>query len=393
MPPEDFFNEDWEEPSRTQDTAVTRPADDTSASDRPRPPRREDGGGGGRGGRRPPRMPRPGAQPQWTRLAVLGGGILLVLVIGYLVVGSLFGGGGNATARYFKSLEPALTDSQKASAGLQAVFDARPMSVAEFRKRLQAPISNAEHAYQLAAGLKPPRAIAAYTPFLVEALRLRLLGLKCVSSNAAAAFDSHGVEQAGSKLTGCMQLLLSSDQLYLNSFYTQAVNTHPGVQVPTSRFLPFNYTRLVLSKGMGQTIARLRLSAVHGLHGTELHSVIVEPVGKTLTPGTSITTITYSQSLRLLVTVIDSGAFEEVNIPVTVTLTLKGHSPITRTAMIRQITPGQAASVSVGNLFQATNNEPTFVTPYTILVKVAGVPGETNLSNNQASYRVSFSAS
>ncbi len=391
MPPEDFFNEDWEEPSRTQETAVTRPADDTGASERPRPPRREDGGGGG--GRRPPRMPRSSAQPQWTRLAVLGGGILLVLVIGYLVVGSLFGGGGNATATYFKSLAPALTDSQNASAGLQSVFDSRPMSVDEFRKRLQAPISNAEHAYQLAAGLKPPKAIAAYTPFLVEALRFRLLGLKCVSANAAAAFNSRGVEEAGSKLTGCMQLLLSSDQLYLNSFYTQAVNTHPGVQVPTSRFLPFDDTRLVLAKGMGQTIARLRLSAVHGLHGTELHSVVVEPVGKTLTPGTSITTITYSQSVRLLVTAIDSGDFEEVNIPVTVTLTLKGHSPITQTATIRQITPGQAATVSFGNLFQATNNEPTFVTPYTILVKITGVPGETNLSNNQASYRVSFSDS
>ncbi len=53
MPPDDFFDEDWEEPSRTQDTAITRPAGD--GEERPRDsapePRQE--------GVPPPRVPRP----------------------------------------------------------------------------------------------------------------------------------------------------------------------------------------------------------------------------------------------------------------------------------------------------------------------------------------------
>jgi hypothetical protein len=388
VPPEDFFNEDWEEPSRTQETAVTRPPDDTGRSERPRPPRRDGGDGGG--GRRPPRMPRSGAQPQWARLGVLGVGIVVVLVIVYLVANSLFGGGGNATATYFTRLSPALADSDHASTGLQAVLQSRPMSVAQFRSRMNGPIADAEHAYQSAAALSPPKAISRYTPFLVEALRYRVLGLQCISKNAAAAFDQRGVEQAGAELTVCMRLLLASDQLYLNSFYTQAVGTHPNTQVPTSRFLPEADTRLLLAKGMGQTIARLRLSSVHGLHGTELHSVVVEPAGRTLVPGSSIASIKYSQQLRIVVTAIDSGDFEEVNIPVAVTLTLAGQAPITVTRTIHQITPGQAATVAFSALFAKTNNQPTFVRPYTVKVVVHGVPGERNLSNNQASYRVSF---
>ena len=390
MPPEDFFNEDWEEPSRTQETAVTRPSDDTGGPERPRPPRREGGGGEGGGGRRPPRMPRPGAQPQWARLAVLGVGILVVIAIIYLIVASVFSGGSNATAKYFKRLSPALTDSQNAAAGLQSVLLSRPMSVATFRQRLEAPIGDAQHAYQAASALSPPSTISAYTPFLVEALRYRWVGLVCLRNNASAAFHQRGAEAAGAKLTVCMQLLMASDQMYLNSFYTQAVNAHTNTAVPTSRFLPPDDTRLVLAKGMGETIARLRLAAVHGLHGTELHSVVIQPVNKTLVPGSSIANVRYSQQLRISVTAIDSGDFEEVNIPVVVTLTLAGQAPITQTRTIRQITPGQSATVSFANLFAKTNNEPTFVRPYTIKVVVHGVPGETNLSNNQASYRVSF---
>ena len=383
MPPDDFFDEDWEEPSRTQDTAATRPTGEaTGATQRWRPERPA-------GRSRPRRAGGPrGGQPEWGRLAVLAVVILVVIAIVAFLAIEFFGGGGNATAAYFRKLEPALTRSDRAGVELRAVLDSPPMTAAAFQHRLQPATSDALTAYQQARGIKPSSAVAAFAPFMVEALRYRYLALLCLARNAPAAFRQAGTVASGAKVTTCTQLMLASDQMYLNSFYTQAVDARTGEAVPTSRFLGAGDARWVTALGAGQAIDRLRPQAVHGLHGMQLQSVVANPGGHVLSP-TGINRVTANSQLRFVVTAIDGGHFEEVTIPVTLRLTVSGQKPITVTRTIPSVLPGGKGVVAFGNLFSSSN--PTqYVKPYTLSVTVHAVPGEHNLSNNSASYRVSF---
>src|SRR5437764_15193186 len=85
VPPDDFFDGEWEEPSRTQETAPTRPAgDQPGPSERPPRPGRDRS----RGGRMPrrPSMPRMSGMPaleglEWGRLGMLAAGIVVVVLV------------------------------------------------------------------------------------------------------------------------------------------------------------------------------------------------------------------------------------------------------------------------------------------------------------------------
>ena len=143
MPPDDFFDEDWEEPRQTQETAVSRPARDAQprpADGTERPPR--NGGrmprmprvqrprrpaGGEPGGPRGPRTTVRGSQLEWGRLAILAGGILVVVLVAWWALGR-GGGGVSPTDRYFSDVRSVLTRSdavggqfQKLSLGLFSV--------------------------------------------------------------------------------------------------------------------------------------------------------------------------------------------------------------------------------------------------------------------------------
>ena len=314
--------------------------------------------------------------------------MLVVLALVYLVATSFFGSSGNATAAYFAKLQPALSLSDRAGAELRTILDSRPMTAAAFQQRLKTPIADAQRAYQSAQGVHPSSAVSAYAPFMIEALRYRWVALTCMSENATAAFRQRGVTVAGAKLTSCTQLMMASDQLYLNSFYTQAVDARTGTAVPTSRFLPPGDTRLVTPLGIGQVIARLRPSAARGLHGMQLVSVVANPGRNHLSP-TGINKVTSNAQLRFVVTVSDGGSYEEVLVPVTLTLTVAGQKPITVTRTIASVAPGLRATVVFANPFSASS-QPQYVRPYTLTVRIHGVLGEHNLSNNAASYRVSF---
>ena len=84
MPPDDFFDEDWEEPSRTQDTAITRSAGDGEEGTRggatqpdqsapPRQPRPDQRRRPARGPRRGPQMPKMPKLPGLSGVAALAG--------------------------------------------------------------------------------------------------------------------------------------------------------------------------------------------------------------------------------------------------------------------------------------------------------------------------------
>ena len=123
---------------------------------------------------------------------------------------------------------------------------------------------------------------------------------------------------------------------------------------------------------------------VTGLHGTNIVSVKALPGGQTLTAG-SLNTVTATTDLAFAVTVTDSGNFQEVQIPVTLTIEKSG-SPIVQTLPIQLINPGEQKVVTFTNLGSVP-----FATQTTVKVDVKPVAGEANKTNNSAQYPVIFS--
>jgi hypothetical protein len=163
VPPDDFFDEDWEEPSRTQDTAVTRPAGngeertrggapeaDTGA--RPRPPRPGQRRRPPRGGRRPPQMPKLPRMPglpggggagslpalEYRRLAGLAVGILVVIIVLVLLARGCSGSSAKGSnENYVQTLtQSVLKPSDNVARGFHQTLDLRSASLTQMHGRI-----------------------------------------------------------------------------------------------------------------------------------------------------------------------------------------------------------------------------------------------------------------
>ena len=158
-----------------------------------------------------------------------------------------------------------------------------------------------------------------------------------------------------------------------------------GVSVPESAFISDD---LVSARSMALVLQRIRGASTggtaSGLHGTNIVSVKALPGGLTLTTS-ALNTVTTTINLAFAVTVLDSGNFQEVHIPVTLTIEKSG-GPIVKTQTIHVINPGQQVVVTFTNLGSVT-----FGTQTTMKVDVKPVKGEVNIANNSASYPVIFS--
>jgi hypothetical protein len=125
---------------------------------------------------------------------------------------------------------------------------------------------------------------------------------------------------------------------------------------------------------------------VTGLHGTNIVSVKALPAGQTLATG-SLNTVTASTALTFAVTLKDSGDFQEVHIPVTLTITGgSSQNPIQRTQTIQLINPGESKVVEFTNLGAVS-----IATQHKLQIDVKPVPGEANKSNNSAQYPIILS--
>ena len=105
-----------------------------------------------------------------------------------------------------------------------------------------------------------------------------------------------------------------------------------------------------------------------GKHGDGLVSVRVTPQGSTLSTGTA-TTIKVSADLAFVVTVEDSGDFNEVNVVVNLTIDAGG-SPIKLHKTIALIQPAQQQTVTFSSLDLSTS---AYGNKSTVTVDVAPV--------------------
>jgi hypothetical protein len=392
--PDDFFDSDWEETGGTQETAVTRSDGETPPPPRsPRPPRP---------GRAPRRAPRLGSLStvslpplEYRRLAILGAGILGVIAL--LIIFAQGCSGASAQSKnnaYMKTLiTTALDPSARAAAAFHATLNSRRSSLPLLRKQLAGELATMQKAADAARAAKAPSQVAPFQPYLLQSLDYRVTGLRCMATNLTVAWRARGAVGSGGDLAPCVQRLLTSDVIYADSFSAPAVQALKGlgVQVPTSQFLRPADTDLATPAGIGAAIVRLKPAAVHGLHGLSLVSVVAEPQHLTLVPGsTQQNAVKGDSHLVFFVTAQNGGNFREVSVPVRLELKRPGATPIVKVVQIASIDKGATATVRFPGLFANSSSAPVYSKVYSLTVTVVRVPGEHNISNNTATYRVQF---
>jgi hypothetical protein len=166
-----------------------------------------------------------------------------------------------------------------------------------------------------------------------------------------------------------------------------------GVVVPASQFVANQ--DLVSPRTLQVVYQRLAPASTggtpSGLHGDNIVGTKAVGGGHNVTLSTTTpTTVFDSADLELETTVQDSGNFEELDVRVTLTVSVGNRPVLIRRKTITSIQAGAEAVVSFGNL-QLTPD--AFGHQVTVSMRVAGVPGEKNLANNRASYPVFFQLS
>jgi hypothetical protein len=366
------------------------------ATQRRRLPRLELPGGRG-GGERPPRPPMR-APTGLVPLARLVGLIAIAIAIVIALVFWVGSCQGKSKQGEYRSYVEKVRTIANADTALGKKFANELVSapkLSDLETKLEQYAQQEQQAFQQAQQIRPPGPLRAIHQHLVDAIELRAQGLANLGDTLTQSGASKNQTDTVAKLTSAGELMTASDvvwaQLYLAPAKQQLINRSvTGVVVPSSVFL--TNTDFVSARSFGILLTRLSGASTGGTpsgkHGDALVSVRVTPQGSDLSTGTP-TTIKVSADLAFVVTVEDSGDFNEVNVVVTLTIDAGG-SPIKLHKTIGLIQPAQQQTVTFSSLQLPTS---AYGNKSTLKVDVAPVAGEVVASNNSASYTVFFTLS
>jgi hypothetical protein len=316
---------------------------------------------------------------------MLAGGIILVILVGWLLVRVFSGSSGpSATDKYFDQERQIAVASEHGGKQLHKLLYSPNLTTQSLVSGLATQVKAAENLEAEARQIKPTRQLADVHPYLLQTLQFRTTGLNCLQENASAAAKARPALAGGVLMATCMQKLLASDVIYTDSYSASASQALKAAgithQVPTSQFLRPGDTSLVTPRGAAVIVKSLHGGGgqVSGLRGTGIGTVTAN--GTTLTaPGP--VTVNYNQQLSFTITVKNTGNFEEVSVPVFVKLTFPGATPVKKSTTVTSIPAGGSAKVSLKDVL-GTANKPQFNGEYHVHAMVGPVPGETRVSNN-----------
>jgi hypothetical protein len=284
--------------------------------------------------------------------------------------------------------------SQRLGRSFNQLLTTRGTKESDVESELSGLARQQEQIASAARGLNPPGRLRTEDAHMLDALDLRTNGLRGMTDAFQSTASSKNATTAGSELAVQMQRLIASDVIWADLFKEPTKSELQrlgvtGVNVPDSIFLA--NPDIATSASMKSLWQRIHgtTSGASGSNncsprGTGLVSTKALPSGKDLSTS-SLNTIPLSTDLVFQVTVKNSGCAQEVGLRVTLTIQ-QSPKPIKAHKTIPLIDPGNEESVSFSGLGLPPLDQKT-----TLTVEVDPVPGETNTSNNSASYQVQFS--
>ncbi|TMK72304.1 MAG: hypothetical protein E6G50_04175 [Actinobacteria bacterium] len=358
------------------------------ATERVRPPRRPAGGG-------PPprqRMRTPQGFIPMLRLA----GLIAFLILAVIVLVFVLKGCASSSkhAKYSNYMEKMTTignDSAQLGKQLNSALAATGIKETDLEAKIRGFAATQQQQADQASSINAPGPLHTEHAHAIEVLQLRSSGLSRLADAFGQTATSKDASAAGKLLADQMRLLVASDVNW--NFYFRDASKRglqdegvTDVNVPDSTMVA--NPDLASSQAMESVWRRVHGTATTstpaGDHGSALVSVTALPDGKQLSTSTE-TTVTSTTDLAFRVGVQDSGAFQEFDIKVTLTIAKTG-APIIKKKTIDIINAGETKYV----VFSDFNAVP-FGVPTTVKADIQPVPGEKTVSNNSAEYRVIFS--
>jgi hypothetical protein len=349
-----------------------------------------------RGGPRRPAAAPPGA----VALARLAGFVALAIAV---VVGLVFWVGScqgkskhDEYASYMSSVRPIAQSSAQAGDAFANALGSPNLSLGGLQSKVERWSQQQQQLYDEAIRLRPPGQLQAPNQQVLAALQLRAIGLAGLADTLSQA-DSKSTPEVANALAQQAQLLSASDIVWTDLFHLPATATLTslgvkGVIAPPSQFV--SNPDVISARSFGIVYDRLKSTTgggkVTGLHGSALvgTEAVAGGTPKQLVTSTP-TTVDVGPNLVFQVTFRDSGNFQEVKVPVTLSVVVSGKAVLKKTKVVPSILKGQQTTVSFGNLSLPTS---AFGTA-SVHVVIGKVPGEVSLGNNSATYPVFFSLS
>jgi len=300
---------------------------------------------------------------------------------------------------YLRDVRAIAGRSDQIGKDLNTALSATGIKESDLESKISSLSAQEQQEVAQALQIKPPGPLQVEHDHLIEVLKLRASGLSRLADafRQTATAPSRASATSGRLIADQARLLVASDVNW--DFYfkepTRLELQHQNISdigsVPDSSIIP--NPELASTQAMTQVWLRVHGAATGGStpagnHGSALVSVTALPDGKKLSPsGTaSDNQITASTDLAFRVVVTDSGAFQEFNVGVTLTIQ-KSPKPIVKRLKIPVINAGETKTVTFTNI----DINGLFGLPTTLKVDVEPVPGEKTTTNNSAEYKVIFS--
>jgi len=299
---------------------------------------------------------------------------------------------------YMANVQPIAQNSAATGTdALSTVFRSKGLTLAQLHSKLEQWSAEQQQDYNAALRLRPPAPLQSAHQQVLSTLQLRAIGLTGLANTLAEA-GSKPPDKVANLLANQAQLLSASDLVWKELFKLPATQTMNGLGVkgviaPSSQMItnPEVVSPLALKEVYESlTATNPTTGNVTGLRGSELLSTEAVAGSKTEQLASSPTTVDVSSNLVFRVMFKNAGDFQEVKVPVFLTVNVFSKPVVTKKQIVLSVDKGATATVNFGNLQLPTR---AFGAQATVNVRVGGVPGEKNLDNNKASYPVFFSVS
>jgi hypothetical protein len=347
-------------------------------------------------GPRRPAGPPSGFTPILRLVGLIALAILVVVLLVFWIQGCQNDAKASAYKNYLQSVAGIAKASSQTGKTLNSTLVTPGIKAAQLEQKINGLAQQEQQNVERAQSLNPPGHLRQVNQQMIEALQLRVSGIRGLANAFQSTAHTKDTAAAGAVLADQAKRLIASDVVWDDLFQAPATqilnqqNVH-GVVVPHSHVV--TNAELTSAATFADIVKRLRGSTSSsggtssGLHGTGIESTTAQPQNLVLSQ-TNDNKVVASTNLRFDVAVKNTGDNLETNIPVTLTIQKQG-TPIKQTQTIQVISPGQTKIVSFRNI----DTTGVFGVRTTLKVDVQPVPHEANTSNNSYQYPVIFSLS